>query len=118
MLGGGPAVFPMQWRTARIHISPLVRRSRCDMIQSSERRYWCRQSAVAYWLISLHIGRPLPQNKHGHLLGHVKDHGGYGLLLLARCCMPAAWSVIIRAQTCCRCAAPAQAAVLHLRRHA
>ena len=35
-----------------------------------------RQSAVAYWIISLHIGRPLPQNKHGHLLGHVKNHGG------------------------------------------
>ena len=33
----------------------------------------CREAALAYWGLCLHIGRPLPQNRHGHLLGHVKN---------------------------------------------
>ena len=34
------------------------------------------QSALAFWGIGLHLGRPLSQNAEGHLLGHVKDIGG------------------------------------------
>ena len=56
-----------------------------------------RQSAVAYWLISLHIGKPLPQNKHGHLLGHVKDHGGCAAKSSDRLCL---YSVKGSATTC------------------
>jgi hypothetical protein len=33
------------------------------------------RSAVAYWLLSLALGTPVPQNGAGHLLGHVKDVG-------------------------------------------
>jgi hypothetical protein len=32
-------------------------------------------SAFAYWLIGLHMGRPVPQNRKGDLLGHVRDDG-------------------------------------------
>ena len=34
------------------------------------------QSALAFWGIGLHLGRPVSQNAEGHLLGHVKDIGG------------------------------------------
>lgn len=32
-------------------------------------------AAFAYWLIGLHMGRPVPQNRHGDILGHVRDDG-------------------------------------------
>jgi hypothetical protein len=34
------------------------------------------QAAIAYFGIGHHMGRPVSQNADGHLLGHVKDHGG------------------------------------------
>jgi hypothetical protein len=34
------------------------------------------QNAVAFWGIGAHIGVARSQNKHGHLLGHVKNLGG------------------------------------------
>lgn len=34
------------------------------------------QNAVAFWSIGSHIGTARSQNKHGHLLGHVKNLGG------------------------------------------
>lgn len=34
------------------------------------------QNAAAFWGIGSHIGRARSQNKHGHLLGHVKNLGG------------------------------------------
>jgi len=37
--------------------------------------YTEEDSAFAYWLIGLHIGRPVPQNKKGELLGQVRDDG-------------------------------------------
>ena len=38
-----------------------------------------KQSAIAYWGISAHLGRIVSQNAKGHLLGHVRDVGGdYG----------------------------------------
>lgn len=38
---------------------------------------WSRlQSAIAYYGIGTHLGRPLSQNAQGHMLGHVKDLGG------------------------------------------
>lgn len=38
-----------------------------------------KQSAIAYWGLSCHLGRAVSQNGKGHLLGHVKDVGGdYG----------------------------------------
>ncbi|HWP64659.1 MAG TPA: TauD/TfdA family dioxygenase [Candidatus Limnocylindria bacterium] len=32
-------------------------------------------SALAYWILGLHLGRPGAQNPQGHLLGHVVDTG-------------------------------------------
>ena len=34
-----------------------------------------KQSAIAYWGISAHLGRVVSQNGKGHLLGHVRDVG-------------------------------------------
>ena len=34
------------------------------------------QNAVAFWGIGAHVGEVRSQNKHGHLLGHVKNIGG------------------------------------------
>lgn len=33
------------------------------------------EAAFAYWLIGLHMGHPVPQNRQGDLLGHVRDDG-------------------------------------------
>jgi hypothetical protein len=33
------------------------------------------EMSLAYWGIGAHLGRPWPQNKHGHLLGDVTDQG-------------------------------------------
>ncbi len=33
------------------------------------------EAAFAYWLIGLHLGIPVPQNRKGDLLGHVRDDG-------------------------------------------
>lgn len=32
-------------------------------------------AAFAYWLMGLQMGRPVPQNRHGDILGHVRDDG-------------------------------------------
>ncbi len=39
-------------------------------------RYDIAESAAAYWGIGLRVGRPVSQNKNGHLLGHVYDLTG------------------------------------------
>jgi hypothetical protein len=33
------------------------------------------EAAFAYWLIDLHMGRPVPQNCMGEVLGDVRDDG-------------------------------------------
>jgi hypothetical protein len=33
------------------------------------------RTAIAYFGVGLHLGRPVPQNSAGHLLGHVRDFG-------------------------------------------
>lgn len=38
-------------------------------------RWGPRLSAVAFYGLGVHIGRPRPQNGEGHLLGHVRDLG-------------------------------------------
>jgi len=38
-------------------------------------RYTRRESLIAYWLIGQHWGMAVPQNKKGHLIGHIKDIG-------------------------------------------
>ena len=39
-------------------------------------RYGLTDSATAYWGLCAHVGRAVPQNGRGHLLGHVRDIGG------------------------------------------
>lgn len=38
-------------------------------------QYSEEEAAFAYWLVGLHMGRPVPQNRKGDLLGHVRDDG-------------------------------------------
>jgi len=38
-------------------------------------KYSETEAAFAYWLIGLHLGRPVPQNRNGDVLGHVRDDG-------------------------------------------
>jgi hypothetical protein len=38
-------------------------------------RYDKKDASLLYWGIGTHLGRPWPQNKHGHLLGDVTDQG-------------------------------------------
>ncbi|TMQ13739.1 MAG: TauD/TfdA family dioxygenase [Deltaproteobacteria bacterium] len=40
-------------------------------------RYGDADACRIYWGIGMHLGRPWPQNKHGHLLGDVTDQGRY-----------------------------------------
>ena len=41
-------------------------------------RYADDDASLIYWGIGMHLGRPWPQNKHGHLLGDVTDQGKSG----------------------------------------
>lgn len=38
-------------------------------------RYSDADASMIYWGIGMHLGNPWPQNKHGHLLGDVRDQG-------------------------------------------
>ena len=38
-------------------------------------RYNNDDASAIYWGIGMHLGNPWPQNKHGHLLGDVRDQG-------------------------------------------
>jgi alpha-ketoglutarate-dependent taurine dioxygenase len=38
-------------------------------------RYGDADASAIYWGIGMHLGRPWPQNQHGHLLGDVTDQG-------------------------------------------
>lgn len=38
-------------------------------------KYSDDDAAFAYWLIGLHMGRPVAQNRNGDILGHVRDDG-------------------------------------------
>ena len=38
-------------------------------------RYDNDDASMIYWGIGMHLGNPWPQNKHGHLLGDVRDQG-------------------------------------------
>ena len=40
-------------------------------------RYSDADASAIYWGIGMHLGKPWPQNKHGHLLGDVTDQGRY-----------------------------------------
>lgn len=35
----------------------------------------CRDLIVAYWAVANYLGNVQVTNKHGHLVGHVKNHG-------------------------------------------
>jgi Taurine catabolism dioxygenase TauD, TfdA family len=41
-------------------------------------RYSQAEMEMLYWGIGMHLGKPWPQNKHGHLLGDVTDQGKTG----------------------------------------
>ena len=39
-------------------------------------QYTQRQAELVFWGIGAHFGSPLPQNRKGELIGHVRDEGG------------------------------------------
>lgn len=41
-------------------------------------RYSDDDASLIYWGIGMHLGKPWPQNRHGHLLGDVTDQGKTG----------------------------------------
>ena len=41
-------------------------------------RYSQEEMELLYWGIGMHLGRPWPQNRHGHVLGDVTDQGKSG----------------------------------------
>lgn len=41
-------------------------------------RYTQEEMETIYWGVGMHLGRPWPQNKKGHLLGDVRDQGKTG----------------------------------------
>lgn len=41
-------------------------------------QYTQEEMETIYWGIGMHLGRPWPQNKYGHLLGDVRDQGKTG----------------------------------------
>ncbi|HEV2365525.1 MAG TPA: TauD/TfdA family dioxygenase [Caulobacteraceae bacterium] len=46
------------------------------LLRGLPRQWWSNDDmCLAYWGIGAHLGRPWPQNHHGHLLGDVTDQG-------------------------------------------
>ncbi|HEX5379936.1 MAG TPA: TauD/TfdA family dioxygenase [Phenylobacterium sp.] len=65
-------------------LAPLIRQWRSDLadgrgfllIKGLPVNAWTYdQAAMAYWILGLRLGLPVPQNKQGDLLGHVRDVG-------------------------------------------
>ncbi len=78
LLDIGKADFPLPTLSARLG---AIERDLIDgrgfvVIRGLPRdRYSNADLCLAYWGIGAHLGRPWPQNHHGHLLGDVTDQG-------------------------------------------
>ncbi|MEP6968550.1 MAG: TauD/TfdA family dioxygenase [Pseudomonadota bacterium] len=78
LLDVGKADFPLPTLSARLG---AIERELIDgrgfvVIRGLPRdRYSNDDLCLAYWGIGAHLGRPWPQNHHGHLLGDVTDQG-------------------------------------------
>lgn len=76
--GAGPSDFPIP------RLGPRLSSIRQDLLEGRGfvvlrglpvRKWGRRLSAVALYGLGLHLGKPRPQNRQGHLLGHVRDTG-------------------------------------------
>lgn len=65
-------------------LAPLIARWRSELaegrgfllIKGLPVHAWSEeQASMAYWALGLHLGRPVPQNRQGDVLGHVRDVG-------------------------------------------
>ncbi len=74
----GPEDFPLPGlapRLARIERELIDGRGFVRLRGIDRARYDQSEMEMLYWGIGLHLGRPWPQNKHGHVLGDVTDQG-------------------------------------------
>ena len=72
--------FPLPTVSPKLHAvkSALLNGPGVALLRGLPTEQWgVERSARAFWLLGLHLGEttPVPQNKHGHLLGHVYDLG-------------------------------------------
>jgi len=78
MLEIGKADFPLPTVSARLR---AIERELMDgrgfvLIRGLPRERWSNDDlCLAYWGLGAHLGRPWPQNHHGHVLGDVTDQG-------------------------------------------
>ena len=78
MLDIGKADFPLPTlgpRLKRIEAELMDGRGVVLIRGLPRERYSNDDLCLAYWGIGAHLGRPWPQNKHGHMLGDVTDQG-------------------------------------------
>ena len=78
LLDIGKADFPLPTLGARLK---EIERELMDgrgfvVVRGLPRERWSNDDlCLAYWGVGAHLGRPWPQNHHGHLLGDVTDQG-------------------------------------------
>lgn len=70
------------------HLSNLLARMRRQLMDGlgvahlrnvPVHRYDRLETIIALWIISCHLGEPVPQNRHGHVVGHVRSLGSEGM---------------------------------------
>lgn len=74
----GPTEFPLETLTSRLDRlrEGLLRGRGFVLLRGLDvDRYSREEIATIFWGIGAHLGRAVPQNARGHLLGHVKDLG-------------------------------------------
>ncbi|ABS62200.1 Taurine catabolism dioxygenase TauD/TfdA [Parvibaculum lavamentivorans DS-1] len=65
-------------KLARLEDDLINGRGFCRIAGLPVERYSDDDASLIYWGIGMHLGKPWPQNKHGHLLGDVTDQGKSG----------------------------------------
>ena len=78
LLSMGKADFPLATlsvRLARIEDELMNGRGFVRLRGIERHHYTNDEMCLIYWGIGAHLGKPWPQNKHGHMLGDVTDQG-------------------------------------------
>ena len=78
LMSVGKADFPLPTlsrRLKRIEAELMNGRGFVRLRGIDRSHYTNDEMCLIYWGIGAHLGRPWPQNKYGHLLGDVTDHG-------------------------------------------
>ena len=78
LMSVGKADFPLPTlsrRLKRIEAELMNGRGFVRLRGIDRSHYTNDEMCLIYWGVGAHLGRPWPQNKYGHLLGDVTDHG-------------------------------------------